>query len=80
MGVRKPVLKGLLLPTSSRSCPMVSQRDTLKIAQPFMAGEANALKPSPVGTVGRSSRPFGTGDVGPSVFPALKRWAIVDRP
>ena len=42
--------------------------------------EANAFKPSPGGTVERFSRPSGTRDLGRSVFPALKRWAIVARP
>ena len=37
-------LSHLLRPTFWRSAAMVSRRDTLKIAQPFMAGEANAFK------------------------------------
>ena len=66
--------------------PLIREADRMKIAQRFIAGLGNAighsprsgrLKISPSPTQPSASR---TRDVNAAVHPALKRWAIFNRP
>ena len=59
----------------------VSRRDTVRIAQRFIAGyERRLYVLSPVGTTEGVGRPYGTWVSSRPAFPALKRWAIFGCP